>query len=113
MVELSIYIVWSHQLFFEAVGIIMQSPGINIVGASSNYANAVAEIQRLRPSTVLIEIEEGHSHMNEDFLKILETSEWNPRIIRLSLNDNVLIVYHREQQVIDHIEDLLNLIQRD
>lgn len=104
-----VFIVWSHELFYELVHVLLEHPGVEEVGASSQRATLRAEITNLRPDNIIIE----GACMKAETFRILESCPWNPRVIRLSLQDNELIVYHREQRTVEQADDLLLLLQDD
>ena len=69
--------------------LLLNHPDIEWIGATSDYATALAQIEALRADTVLIEQKEGKK-LPTDVLKILETNSAHMRVIRLSLADNQL-----------------------
>ena len=108
-----VFIIWTHPLFHETVCLLLGHPQIEIVGTNSEYAAARGEMETLRPDTIIIE-ETGEKEAPTDTKvswEILEHSSWNPRVIRLSLDDNELWVYHHERRTMKKSEDLLRLIQ--
>ena len=107
-----VFIIWAHPLFHEAVRRILADTEIEWVGGTSDHAAAHDQIARLQPDTILIEEGEGGS-ASAEALEILEASSADVRIIRLSLADNELRVYQREQRTLGRAEELLRLIQSD
>jgi len=104
-----VFVIWTHPLFYESVRLLLQHPDVEWTGATSDRVAAQAQIVSLRPDTILIEEEEG-SNAPAETLEILEASSADMRVIRLSLADNELRVYHREQRTVGQTEDLLHLI---
>lgn len=114
MVKQCVFIIWAHELFYESVHILLNHPdvkGIEEVGANNKSLATQKEIEKLRPHIILVE--ETDETSRTEVLQMLEESDWNPRIICLSLNDNELMVYQREQRIIEQVEDLLKLLQDD
>jgi DNA-binding NarL/FixJ family response regulator len=109
MVRQRVFIIWSHELFYESVHILLDHPDIEEVGASAKSSSTHSEIEKLRPDIILVE--EATETSRTEVLQMLEDCVWNPRIISLSLQDNELMVYHREQRTIEQVDDLLFLIQ--
>ena len=107
-----VFVVWTHPLFQEAVHRLLSHPDIDWVGTTSDHAAARDQIVDLCPDTILIEEEEGGS-VPAEILEILEGGSSDVRVIRLSLADNELRVYHRTQRTVKQAEDLLHLIQSD
>lgn len=102
-----VFVIWTHSLFHEAVRQLLNHPEIELVGASSDHSTAQAEIAESKPDTVIIETPEGNE------LSIIETMtilREGPRVIRLSLSDNELSVYHRKNQTVADPGDLLRLV---
>ena len=107
-----VFVIWTHPLFHEAVRRLLSHPDIDWVGATSDHVAARDQIVNLCPDTILIEEGEGGG-VPAEALEILEDSTSDVRVIRLSLADNELRVYHRAQRTVKHAEDLLHLIQID
>ncbi len=105
-----VFVIWSNPLFHESLRLLLNHPEVEWVGATSDHAAAHDQIVSLCPDTILIEEEEGGNAPAET-LEILEASSADMRVIRLSLVDNELKVYHREQRTVGRAEDLLRLIQ--
>ncbi len=112
MTNRRVFVIWTHPLFHESIRLLLNHPGIEWVGATPDHRVAREEIIRLQPDTILIEEGESGGTPGEA-MGILETGPSDVRVIRLSLADNALSVYHREQRVVGQAEDLLRLIQND
>jgi DNA-binding NarL/FixJ family response regulator len=93
------------------VRLLLKYPAIEIVGASSEYTEALAAIEELKPDTIIVEETEDVAVVRIEALQILKACTWGPRVIRLSLQDNELWVYYRERRVISDSADLLHLVQ--
>jgi len=105
-----VFVIWTHPLFHESVRLLLQHPDVEWAGATSDRVVAQAQIMSLRPDTILIEEEEG-SDASAEALEILAASSADMRVVRLSLADNELKIYHREQRTVGRAEDLLHLVQ--
>lgn len=105
-----VFIVWTNRLFYEAIQALLNHPEIEMVGSCSEPAAALAEIERLSPDTVIVEELESATETSAEVLSILESSAWDPRILRLSIHNNELRVYQREHRILEQAEDLLKLI---
>ncbi len=106
-----VFAIWSNALFRESVLRILQHPEVLWLGATSDQAAAREQIARLRPDTIVIE--EGNGGICLVALEFLAACQWDVCVLALSLADNKLTVYHREQQTLGRAEDLLRLIQGD
>jgi AmiR/NasT family two-component response regulator len=105
-----VFVIWSHSLFYEAVRQLLRHPQIDIVGATSDHSSAHAEIAKAKPDIVIIENPEHDEESSEETITILREG---PKVIRLSLSDNELSIYHRQEQTIADAQDLLHLIIQD
>ena len=105
-----VYVIWTYPLFHESLRLLLNHPGIEWVGATSDHEAALSHVANLRPDIILMEEVEG-SDISAETVKLLECSSMDVRIIRLSLANNELTIYHREQRNMGQAEDLLKLIQ--
>jgi len=105
-----VFVVWSNPLFRDTVKALLAHPEVRLVGHSRSCTPSLAEIEHLRPGTIIIEETQENPAVGADVLRILETSSWKLQVIRLSLQDNELWLYQREQQLLEQGEDLLHLI---
>ena len=105
-----VFVIWSNPLFHESLRLLLNHPEVEWVGATSDHATAHDQIVSLFPDTILIE-EEEESNASAETLEILGTGSADVRVIRLSLTDNELRIYHREQRTVGQAEDLLKLIR--
>lgn len=106
-----VFVIWTHSIFYESVRLLLNHPEVELAGASSDYVAAKDEILSLQPDTILIE--EVSNGARTEVMEILETSPWSVRIMGLSLADNKLSVYHREQRTVGQAGDLLRLVLSD
>jgi DNA-binding NarL/FixJ family response regulator len=102
-----VFVIWTHSLFYEAVRQLLRHPQIELVGATSDHTAAPAEIGETKPDMVIIETLEGDELSSTETMNILREG---PKVIRLSLSDNELSVYHRQKQTVADPGDLLRLI---
>jgi DNA-binding NarL/FixJ family response regulator len=105
-----VFVIWTHPLFHESVRLLLERPQIEWVGATSDHEAAHHHIASLQPDTILIEELEG-GQAGEEALKLLEGISSDIRIIRFSLENNELTIYHREQRTVGQAGDLLKLIE--
>ena len=106
-----VFIVWSHPLFNETVRRLLDQSEVEVVGTESQRAAARAEIDILQPDTIIVEEDPDQAADYSEALKLVESSPWEPRVIRLSLQDNELWVYQREKWTIRTSGDLIDHIQ--
>jgi len=103
-----VFVVWKHPIFRKSVRLLLDHPNVEWGGASSDCAAAQSEIMDLQPDTILVEESEGK--VSTDAMEILEASTWNVRVVSVSLADNRLSVFHREQKTVGQAKDLLHLV---
>ena len=107
-----IFIVWAHPIFRETVSRLLDHPAVEIVGLSADRQTAVAEIEALKPDTIIIEETEDTAHTHGEAARIMEACSWELRVIRLSLQDNELWLYQQQRRSISNIEEFLRVIQK-
>ena len=106
-----VFIVWANPLFHGTVALLLEHPAVTIVGATSDRTVAREQITDLMPDFIIIEEPTNGDPIDKDIIQYLETSSWEPRVARLSLQDNELQLYHRQHRTIETRDDLLALIQ--
>lgn len=111
MADQRVFVIWTNPLFHASVRLLLNYPEVEWVGESRDYAAAQEDILDLRPDIILIE-ELGGS-LPAGIIEILETSSWGVRLVGLSLDDNELSIYHRDQWTVGKAEDLVRLIITD
>jgi hypothetical protein len=106
-----VFILWLNPLFHETVRLLLDDPAIKVIGDSSDYDTVRETLQRLQPDTVIFEEDNDNARACAEMFQVLEASTWELRVIRLSLLDNELKAYHREQSTVSSSEDLRRLVQ--
>jgi chemotaxis response regulator CheB len=104
-----IFVVWTNPLFREALRRLLVGPDVDLVGAESDHQTARHQISALQPDTILIEHQPGDNSFR-DVSAWLEAAAAGVRIFQLSLSENELSVYHREQRTVGQAADLLEII---
>ncbi len=97
-----VFIAWSHSLFYESVRLLLNHPEVEIVGSASEVEIVWPDVIELRPDTIVIERngEESETAASANILPIWKSSAWNPRIIQVGLQDNIVQVYRRKQHIL-------------
>lgn len=113
MVIQKVLLMWVNPLFYETVRLLLAHPAVTVEGVPANGADVRSKLDSLRPDIIIFEAIGNHLTLDTEVLQILGTSDWEPRIIRLSLQDNELWLYRRELQIVEQAEDLLQMILRD
>ena len=108
---LRVFIIWKYPLFRETVTVLLQHPEMIVVGGESDRAEARTQINRLEPDIIIIEEALNEEPVDSDIIEYLEESLWEPRVARLSLQDNELRLYQRQHRIIETKDELLALLQ--
>jgi DNA-binding NarL/FixJ family response regulator len=111
MASQRLFIIWSHPLFREFVNRLLDDPEVSIIGTTSEYKAVLAELESLKPDTIIVEETQDCAVVPVEAVEILKVCTWGPRVIRLSLQDNELRVYHQERWNIGSKEDFLRLVR--
>ena len=108
-----VFIIWMHPLFHETVRLLLNHSNIEIVGDNREYSVAKTDMGNLKPDTIIIEDTKEGDVRDEspNILDLLENSEWQPRIIRLSMDDNELRIYRHNKWMMNDSADLIRFIQ--
>ena len=102
-----VFVYWSNPLFIDSVRQLLRHPEIEIVGESAEYAVTRTQILALKPDVVIAEKDVAGEVDDANSIGILRGG---PRLIRVSLANNDLSVYERQQRTMANAEDLLHLI---
>lgn len=103
-----IFVIWINPLFRDSVRLLLSHPNVTCVGAASDWATAQSEISSLQPDTILVEAGEGNTSI--EAMEILEAIPWNVRVVSMSLGNNKLSLFCREQKTVGQAQDLLRLV---
>ena len=103
-----LFVIWTNPLFRDSVRLLLSHPDLQWVGEASDWETAQPEILSLQPDTILIE--EGEDNVSIEATQILKASLWNVRVVSVSLDNNKLSLFCREQKTVGQAEDLLNLV---
>ncbi len=104
-----VFVIWRHPLFLESVRRLLVDPRIEWIGANSDHAAARAQVVSLRPDTILVE-EADDDAVHANVIELLEAASSDSRVFRLSLAENQLSVFHREQRTVGEAGDLLRMV---
>ncbi len=110
MVSRRFFIVWSHPLFREVVRVLLRESTVEVLGTASEYETALRLLESLKPDVVIVEETQDGAVRPIEAVEILKACSWGPQVIRLSLHDNELWVYHQERWTIGSREDFLRLV---
>lgn len=103
-----VFVIWTNSLFHESTRLLLKHPDIIWVGATTDYAIAHEAIMKIQPDTILFE--KTKAGIPADLLSILEAENWELRIIGISLDNNEISLYHRENQTVIKAGDLLQFV---
>ena len=103
-----VFVIWVNSLFHESARLLLRHPDIIWVGDAKDFTTAHEAIMKFQPDTILFEKTKGG--IPNGMLEILESENWDVRIIGLSLDNNEMSLYHREHQTIVKAGDLLQYV---
>ncbi|HWR65821.1 MAG TPA: hypothetical protein VN364_06855 [Bellilinea sp.] len=103
-----VFVVWTNPLFHESTRLLLEHPDVDLVGAAQNPTMVHEEILKLRPDTILFE--RTSQPIPEYLIRLMGMDAWDMRLIGLSLEDNKVSLYHREQQAVVEAGDLLQYV---
>jgi len=101
-------IIWTNPLFRESIRLVLNHPETQCAGTSPDYAGVRDLALELQPDTVIVEEIEGA--IPATVLGLLEEDALNLRVIGVNLADNTMNIFHREQQIVADIDDLIRLV---
>lgn len=102
-----IFILWTHPLFRDVLGELLDHPEVECVGSSRSSDQTFDEIQELQPDIILFE--EGVD-LTKKAVCFFENAWHELQVIGLNLTDNHLHIYTKEHQMIRDIEELMEII---
>lgn len=103
-----LFMVWSTPIFRDSIYLLLSHSDLEWLGAVSDNEAVHGEIQALHPDTLIVEEVEGS--LPAKIIELLETKNSVQQIISVSLEDNRLRIFTRENRVVAEADDLLNLI---
>ena len=107
-----VFLVCLNRLVCEAVNVLLRREGFALIGMETDPDNALDQIRALNPDIVLVEDDGANLAMNWlSSLMQLAYEQTNLRIIRLSLTDEEMHIYHQEQRKLVNTQDLVAAIR--
>jgi len=103
-----VFVIWTNPLFHESTRLLLEHPDVDLVGAAQNPTTVQEAVLRLQPDTILFE--RTSQPFPEYLIRLMEIDTWELRLIGLSLEDNKVSLYHREQQAVVEAGDLLQYV---
>ena len=107
-----VFLIYINRLVCEAMDALLRREGIVLLGMEADSSTALAQVRTLDPDVVLVEGDGAPAQgrlMAE--LARLAYEKANLRIIRLSLTDEELHIYHQEQRRLVNTQDLVAAIR--
>lgn len=107
-----VFLVCLNRLVCEAVNVLLRREGFALIGMETDPDTALDQIRALNPDIVLVEGDGTNPETNwlSSLMQIAYTQA-NMRIIRLSLTDEELHIYHQEQRRLVNTQDLVEAIR--
>ncbi len=107
-----VYLICINRLVCEAVTMLLRREGIAFLGMETDPDLALAEIGKLEPNVVLVEGDGAQADgalMSR--LAQLVYQKRNLSVIRLSMSDGLLQVYHQERRRLITTQDLIQAVR--
>lgn len=107
-----VYLICVNRLVCEAVNALLRREGIELLGVETDLQSGLAQVRALDPDIVLVEgdgVQIETALMSE--LARLSYEREKLQIIRLSLSNLVLHIYHQEQRRFMDTHDLVSAIR--
>ena len=103
-----IFVIWFHPLFHDSVRMLLVHPNIEWIGEATDIVVAEEKILQNCPDTVIFE--EIDNSIPDRIVAIPEKCPSVEKVIGFNLNNNELRIYHHEQKVVAHVNDLIQSI---
>ena len=107
-----VYVICVNRLVCEVVHLLLRREGVDSLGIETDPETALIQIRALNPDIVLVE-DDGNPHETGLMKALARLTYENEhlRIIRLSLTDEALHIYHQEQRRLVNTQDLVAAIR--
>ncbi len=107
-----VYLICVNRLVCEAVNVLLRREGIALLGMETDPNLALAQVRALNPDVVLVEGNgTGTDTALMSQLALLVYERMNLCVIRLSMSDGQLHIYHQEQRRLATTQDLIQAIR--
>ena len=106
-----VYLIGANRLVCEAVNALLHREGIELVGMETDSDAALAQVRALEPDVVLIESDGKSDTSVLSALTRLAYQKDKLLLIRISLTDKELHIYHQEQRRLINMQDLVGAIR--
>ena len=106
-----VYLIGVNRLVCEAVNLLLLREGIELVGMETDSDRALAQVHALQPDVVLIESDGKSDTHVMAALTPLAYQKDQLRLIRISLAEKELHIYHQEQRRLINMQDLVGAIR--
>ncbi|MBI4786832.1 MAG: hypothetical protein HY782_07285 [Chloroflexi bacterium] len=107
-----VFLICVNRLVCEAVNVLLRREGIELLGMETDSNRALVQICMLQPDIVLVEGNgDGADAGLMSRLAALVFARDNLRVIRLSIGDGQVHIYHQEQRRLVTTQDLIAAIR--
>lgn len=105
-----LFMIWSSPIFRDSIHLLLDHPDVEWLGTAPDFEFVQEEIHKLHPDTIVVEEVEGG--LPAKMIELLETDNSILQLICVSLEDNRLRIFTRENRAVAEASDLLQLILR-
>lgn len=111
-----VFMICVNRLVAEALNVQLRDRGIELLGIETDLKAALARIQALRPNVVLVEGDRAPQPARRQVglmstVARLQSENEDVRVIRVSLTDAEIHIYHQEQRRLINMQDLVAAIR--
>lgn len=103
-----VFVVWANPLFRDSVRMLLQHPDVEYAGEAHRDSLAPEALLAVQADTILVE--EALGKVPVQVMDLFEQTSSAGRLVSVSLKNNLLRVYHREEWSAARAGDLLHLI---
>jgi len=103
-----VYIIWKNPIFRDSVQVLLRHPGLEWVGSTPSQQTAEEEIPILQPNTILLE--QNNAIRNNEIWDLFQGRSDCIRLVEISLEDNQVVLFCRQERDIFQENELLELI---
>lgn len=103
-----LFMIWTSPIFRDSIQLLLDHPELEWLGMASDYGAVQEEINTLHPDTIVVE--EVAGGLPAQMIELLEGDNSVLQLICVSLEDNRLRIFTRENRAVAEASDLLQLI---
>lgn len=113
MEKIRLFVIAENLMFGQGLkSLLSQDPRFEIVGEARTVVQATQPIRALLPDVIILGNSSKPAEAANDEIRLLEI-EPQARLISLSLQNNLLFIYHATHKMINNVKDLIDALASD